>query len=72
MVLTDGGLTMVNSRQWAPEAVVIANVSAYTIEGWIDKGLAVIRLTGPGGEYVVDHIADSTVAERMTAALRSR
>jgi hypothetical protein len=72
MVLTDRSLLIVNARQWAPEIVVVIDIAAFTVEGWIDRRAATIRLSGATETYVVDSIADTALAEQMTTALRRR
>jgi hypothetical protein len=72
MTLTRGVLFIVNAREWAPEIVVVSDISQFQVEGWIDRRLATIRLSRLDEVYVVDKIADTAMAEGMTSSLRSR
>ncbi|MGI9621730.1 MAG: hypothetical protein ACR2PK_02750 [Acidimicrobiales bacterium] len=72
VLLTDRRVIIANSREWDPEIVSIDNLGELGVEGWVDRRSATLRLTDGDDAHVVDRINDTTVAERLTAAMRAR
>ncbi len=71
-VLTDVGLLIVNSRQWAPEVVSIDELAGVEVEGWVERRAATLRVTAGGSAHVIDRINDTDVAEAFASAVRAR
>lgn len=70
--LTDRRLMLVNAREWHPEVVEVASLAGATVEGWVERRVATVRITAGGDAHVIDRIGDTDEAAGFTAAVRER
>ncbi len=71
-VLTNLRLMLVNSREWDPEVVEVTDFTGLSVEGWVERRAATIRISSGQGVHVFDRAGDTDVAGLFTTALRAR